>query len=319
MLSRRAVIGGLSASLVSMQARAAWPERPITLLHGFGPGGGADITARLIGEALGRALGQSVVIEPKPGAGTTLASAQLAQSAPDGYTLAIIASSYSSTAALYKSLPYRPLEDITLISLVGQSPFVLANNAESDIRTFSGLLDATRKGPLLSYGTSGVGSGAHLTMEYLSQLADVKFQHVPFRGGAQAIVEVLGKRIDFMVDPPLSMMEQLKAGKLRALAVASSQRAPGFPDVGTVAEAGFAGFNMSAWYGLAGPPKLPDVIARQLHDATATALSADSFKQKFRNVGSDPGASSPQDFKDLIASEISRWTAVIEKAHLERI
>src|SRR5262249_11244187 len=153
--------------------------------------------------------------------------------------------------------------------------------------------DAARKGPAPSYGTSGVGSGAHLTMEYLSQLAGVKFQHVPFRGGAQAIVEVLGKRIDFMVDPPLSMMEQLKAGKLRALAAASGQRAPGFPDVGTIAEAGFTGFNQSAWFGLAAPPKLPEAIARQLHDTTAAVLSADSLKQKFRDAGGDASASSP--------------------------
>jgi tripartite-type tricarboxylate transporter receptor subunit TctC len=319
MLSRRSVIAGLAANAVALPAMAEWPEKNITLLHGLAPGGGLDITARLLADGLSRKLGKAVVVESKPGAGTTLASTQTARAEPDGYQLAVIASSFSGSAALYKELSYRPMEDFSFISLVTQSPFIIANNAESDVATFPQFLEKSRSGQIITYGTSGVGSGAHLTMEYINQLAGVKFQHVPFRGGAPIITEILGKRIDLMVDPPLSMMEQFKAGKMRPVAVTTSQRFSAFPNVPAVAEAGLPNLDVSAWFGLAGPSGLSDAMIKRLHDVSAEVLSEDAVKEKFRELGSSAGSSTPKEFKDLVAADIARWTSVIDKANIARI
>ena len=203
MITRRGVVAGLSASgAFPYVAQAAWPDRPITILHGFAPGGGADANARIAAEGLSRVLGQTVIVESKSGAGTTLASAQLVRAAPDGYTIGLVATSYCASAALYKKLPYRPIEDISAISLLSEAPYVIVTYAEHPARSLPQMLDMARKqGGSISYGTPGVGSGNHLATELLAQRAGVKLTHVPFRGGAQAVVEVLAQRIDFMITP----------------------------------------------------------------------------------------------------------------------
>jgi tripartite-type tricarboxylate transporter receptor subunit TctC len=184
MLSRRAVVGGLSvAAFASKPSFAAWPERPITMLHGLAPGGGADANARIAADGLGKLLGQSIIVESKPGAGTTLASAQLTRAAPDGYTIALIAPSYAASAALYRKLSYRPIEDISPISLVSEAPYVFVTYAEHPAQTLQQMLEMARKqGGGITYGTPGVGSGPHLTTELLAQRAGVKLTHLPFRG-----------------------------------------------------------------------------------------------------------------------------------------
>ena len=260
MLSRRALLAGLSVTLLPFEARAAWPERAITLLHGFAPGGGTDTTARIIAEGLSKVLGQTIIVETKPGAGTTLAGAQLARATPDGYTISMITATYAASSAFYKQLPYKPVGDLRGISLVSESPYMFCNSTESPIANLAQMIAAAKAGKSLSYGTPGVGSGPHLIVEQISQLAGVKFVHIPFRGGSQAVIDVLAGRVDFMVDPPISMTEQIKAGKFRALAVTTAQRFPGFEDVPTVAEAGFPGFAAPGWYGLVGPVGMPDAV-----------------------------------------------------------
>jgi tripartite-type tricarboxylate transporter receptor subunit TctC len=321
MLNRRALLAGVSASLLPLQAKAAWPERAITLLHGFAPGGGTDTTARVIAEGLSKALGQTMVVETKPGAGTTLAGAQIARAAPDGYTISLITATYAASSAFYKSLPYRPVDDLKGICQVSESPYMFSNNAESPYKSLAELIAAAQKAEPLTftYGTPGVGSGPHLIVEQISQLAGVKFQHIPFRGGAQAVIEVLAKRVDFMVDPPISMMEQIKAGKFRALAVTTAERFPSFPDVPTVAEAGFPGYSAPAWYGLVGPLGLPDDVVARLHAATVALLREDGVKERLLSLGSQARSSSPTAITDLLASDVKRWGDVLEKARIERI
>lgn len=321
MITRRAVVAGLSASAAFPSvARAAWPERPITMLHGFAPGGGADANARIAAEGLGRALGQTVIVESKAGAGTTLASAQLARSAPDGYTIALVATSYGASAAFYKKLPYRPIEDISAISLFSEAPFVIVTYAEHPARSLPDLIEIARKqGGAVSYGTPGVGSGAHLASELLAQRTGVKFTHVPFRGGAQAVVEVLAQRIDFMMDPPLSMIEHLKSGKFRALAVSMTTRFPGLPDIPTVQELGISGFDVPAWYGLIAPAGTPEPLIQRLNAATVEVLATPAARDRLIALGAIPKSSSPKELADLIAADIARWSDVIDKAGIERI
>ena len=321
MITRRGLVAGLSASGVfPYVAQAAWPDRSITMLHGFAPGGGADATARIAAEGLSRVLGQTVVVESKSGAGTTLASAQLVRAAPDGYTIALVATSYSASAALYKKLPYRPIEDISAIGLLSEAPYVIVTYAEHPARSLPQMLDMARKqGGSISYGTPGVGSGGHLTTELLAQRAGVKLTHVPFRGGAQAVVEVLAQRIDFMIDPPLSMIEHLKSGKFRALAVSTTTRFPGLPDIPTVQELGISNFDVTAWFALVAPAATPDPVVQRLNAATGEVLAAPAARDRLLALGAVPKSSSPKELADLIAADIRRWTEVVEKAGIERI
>lgn len=325
MLNRRALLAGVSASLLPFQAKAqtkpAWPERAITLLHGFAPGGGTDTTSRVLAEGLSKILGQTVVVETKPGAGTTLAGAQLVRAAPDGYTISLITATYAASSAFYKSLPFKPVDDLKGIGQISEAPYMFSCNADASYKNFADLIAAAKtKGDLsLTYGTPGVGSGPHLIIEQISQLAGVKFQHIPFRGGAQAVVEVLANRVDFMGDPPISMIEQIKAGKFRALGVSTAERFPSFPDVPTLAEAGFPGYAAPGWYSLVGPAGLPDDIVTRIHDATVTLLQDEAIKERLLSLGSQAKTSTPKEVTDLLASDVKRWSGVLDKAKIERI
>jgi tripartite-type tricarboxylate transporter receptor subunit TctC len=321
MFSRRSLIAGLSATVVLPKAVwAAWPERPISMVHGFAPGGGADATARIAADGLGKLLGQTVLVESKPGAGTTLAAAQAARAAPDGYTILLATAGFAASAALYKKLSYRPVEDFAGVSLLTEAPYLIATNAEHPAQTLQQMLDlAKAKSGQVTYGTPGVGSGPHLMVELIGQMTGVKFTHVPFRGGAQAVVEVLARRIDFMVDPPLSMIEHVRSGKFRALAVTTAKRSPSFPDTPTVAEAAVPAFEAAAWFGLIGPRGMPDDIVQRLNAACASVLADSAVREKIKGLGAEARHSSPKEITNLIATDIKRWSDVVEKANIERI
>ncbi|HKS62538.1 MAG TPA: tripartite tricarboxylate transporter substrate-binding protein [Xanthobacteraceae bacterium] len=321
MIDRRALLAGVAASaFIPRQSFAAWPERPITMLHGFAPGGGADATARVAADGLSKVLSQPVLVESKPGAGTTLAAGQLVRAAPDGYTIALVTSTYASSAALYKKLPYRPVEDISPIGQLTESPYVIATHEDHPAQTLEKMIEAAKKqSGNLTYGTPGVGSGPHLITELLAQRAGIKLTHVPFRGGAQAVVEVLARRIDFMVDPPLSMIEHIRSGKFRALAVSTAERFPSFPAVPTVAEQGFPGFAAPAWFALAAPAATPAPVLERLSATTADVLADTAVRERLRVLGAEAKTSSPQALMQLIVADIKRWSEVIDRAGIERI
>ncbi|HEX5211555.1 MAG TPA: tripartite tricarboxylate transporter substrate binding protein [Pseudolabrys sp.] len=319
-ISRRTVLAGLAAFGLPMSAKAAWPERPIVLIHGFGPGGGVDVTARILATGLSKRLGQPVVVESKPGAATTIAAGQLARAAPDGYTLALFASTYGAAAAMYRKLAFRPVDDFSTISMVAEYPYVFAINAENPVQSFSDLLKVARSSskPLL-FGTPGLGSAQHLLVEQLGQMTKIKFQHVPFRGGAQALNELLAKRIDFMVDPPTILVQQANSGKVRILAVTSAKRFSGLPNTPTVAETGVPGFDVPGWVGLVAPAGLPEPVVTKLASAVAAVLAEPEVVERFRALSDDPTPSSPGQLKARIASDISRWTSVIDLAKIARV
>lgn len=321
-LTRRAVLAGLSATaaLPSTQAFAAWPERNITMIHGLAPGGGVDVTARLVADGLSKRLSQQVVVEPRPGAAGTLAMAQVARAAPDGYTLGYIPSGHAVSAATYKSLPYHPINDFTIIGQAIEFPFVIVTHAEHPIRTVPDLIK-TAKGaakPLLG-GVPGQGSPQHLLIEYFSRLAGIKIQVVPFKGGALALNELLGKRIDFLIDPPIALLGQINSGKLHPIGVTSATRFARLPNVGTVAEAGFPGFSVTSWMGVVAPAKLPAPIAARLNAELAALVKEPAVTERIRKMGSEPKSGPPEDFKSRIAADIARWTKVIADAGIERI
>jgi tripartite-type tricarboxylate transporter receptor subunit TctC len=328
-LTRRAVLAGLSATGAMSGAMPAvaqpgggagnWPNRPITMVHGLPPGGSVDGIVRIISEALGSRLGQSVVVDARPGAGATLAATQVARAAPDGYTLLGIPSGHAVSAAMYRKLGYRPVEDFSYISTVTEYPFVLVTHPEHPAKTLKDLvaLARLRKEPLLYGGPNGTLQ--HLSVELLGRVADIRVQLVPYRGSPQAVADLLGKRLDFMLDPPTAHLAAIKSGQLRALATTGAARFFALPDVPTVAEQGIKDFVIGSWQGVIGPAGLPDDIVKRLIKEIAAVPADPAVVARLKALGNDPKASTPEEFRSRVASDIDRWTKVIAAANIERI
>jgi tripartite-type tricarboxylate transporter receptor subunit TctC len=320
-LSRRAVVGGLAGLMASKaHAEPDWPSRTITIIHGYQAGGPSDVVARIIADGLTKSLGQSVIVEPRPGASGISASAQIARATPDGYTLGVIPSGHASVAATFANLPYRSVEDFTTITLASEYPYVMATNVESGIKSVAELIAAahSRATPLL-YGTPGVGSGPHLAIELFAIETKIKVEHVPYHGSAPAVMELVAGRLDFMMDPPASMMEFIRTGKLRALAVSSANDFCALPATPTVAQSGVPGFDVSAWQGLIAPAGLPDPIVRRLNAETVRILKDPMTIERMHTFGNEPAPSTPEEFHKRLVDDIAKWTALAEQIHFVKI
>src|SRR5580704_1186998 len=236
-LTRRALTGGLVGLAVTRAGAAAeWPARTIAIIHGFPPGGPSDVVARAIADGLSKALGQSVIVESRPGASGTTAAAQVARAAPDGHTLMVIPSGHPATAATFAKLPFRPVADFTMITLASTYPYVMSVPSATGIKSVAELVDVGRtRAAALTFGTPGTGSGPHLAIELFALTTKIKVQHIPFRGSAPAVTELIAGRLDFMMDPPASMMQFIVDGRLRTLAVSSAERYFALPDTPTLA------------------------------------------------------------------------------------
>ena len=322
-LTRRVVIGGVAA--VAAGAGAAhgedkWPSRTITIVQGFPAGGPSDVVARLIADNLQEALGQPVIVEPRPGASGTSAAAFVARAAPDGYTLMVVPAGHASTAATFAHLSYRPVDDFTMISLISEYPYVMCTNADSGIKSVADLLNAAHEGsePLL-YGTSGVGSGPHLAIELFALKTKIKVQHVPFRGSAPAVEELVAGRLDFMMDPPATLLSFVKSGKLNALAVSSAKPYFALPKTPTIAESGIKGFDVRAWQGLVAPANLPEPIVTRLNGEVADILADPTVVERLHAFGNEPAPSTPQEFAKRLSDDIAMWTALAEAIHFQKI
>ncbi len=320
-LTRRALVGGLGGLAVTRaRAQAGWPARTITIIHGFPPGGPSDVVARIIADGLSKALGQSVIVEARPGASGTTAAAQVARAAPDGYTLMVIPSGHPTTAVTFAKLPFRPVDDFTMITLASTYPYVMAVPSATGIKSAAELIDLgqTRATPL-TYGTPGTGSGPHLAIELLALQTKINVQHIPFRGSAPAVTELIAGRLDFMMDPPASMMEFIRDGRLRALAISSTKHYFALPDTPTLAEAGVAGFDVTGWHGLIAPAALPAPIVSRLNSEVTRILKEPATIERLHAFGNEPAPSSPEEFKQRIESDIAKWTTVANQIHFEKI
>src|SRR5262245_2543959 len=269
----RALLGAILVSgALPYAATAAWPERPITLVHGFAAGGNADVTARVVAERLQALLGQSVVVEPKPGAGGRAAAGLIARAPADGYALFMLPGGHAASAALYDQLPYDSLNDFTFIGLVTQIPFVVVTYPEHAIKTVPELIAAARSAqePII-YSTSGVGTGQHLAAELFTAMAGIKLKHLPSKGGTAVPTMLLGKHIELGFEPPPTLLELIKDGKLRAIATTGPARFFALPDVATIGET-VAGYEVTSYFGLAGPPGLPAEVVQRLNEATVAMV-----------------------------------------------
>jgi tripartite-type tricarboxylate transporter receptor subunit TctC len=304
-----------SAVLGGAQAQAGYPDRPVTVVDGFVPGGGSDIVARLLATRLQAELGQPVVVENRPGASGTLGMAAVLRARPDGYMLAIgTISSLSVLPQVMVRKPYDPLSDITPILLVASVPQVVVVNENSPFRDLRALLDHARANPgKLNFASSGIATSQHLAGELLARSAGVEMTHVPYRGSGQALADLMAGQVDLNVDTLPTNLPHIRAGKLRALAVTTPERVEWLPEVPTVAESGFPGFDRKVWYMIVGPAGLPAPIVERWAAALNAALATPAIAQRLRETGFMLGGGTPATAAAMLRSENER-NAVIARA-----
>ena len=310
-----ALAAGAAVLAVPTVRAQAWPAKPIRVIVPYPPGGFTDVTARLVTQKLQERLGQTVLVDNKPGANGIIGADALAKSPPDGYTFAVVIAAHAANTTLYPKLPYDPSKDLQAVSLIGVSPLVAAANNDAPFKTAAELIDYARKNPgKVSFGSSGSGSAVHLTTEYLKALTQTQMVHIPYKGAAAALTDLMGGQIQLFMDAAQGLINPGKTGKVRLIGVASEKRLPALPDVPTFIEQGVKGFTGSTWAGLLAPAGTPTAIVKRVADEVAAIVKLDDIKAKFEALGTIPAGSTPAEFETFIASETAKWGKVIRDA-----
>jgi tripartite-type tricarboxylate transporter receptor subunit TctC len=306
----------LSVAALSAQAQS-FPTRPVTIFVPYSAGGAVDVLARTIAQSLSKSWGQQPVIENRPGAGGVIASQALAQSAPDGYRLILVASGHPLNQFFYPKLPYDTFKDFTAITEVAYSPLAVVVSAKDGARNLQELLAIARQKPeALSYGMSGNGTSAHLAGELLNYMAGVKILAIPYKGGAPALTAVLAGDIPMSINPLPEVVGQLDGGFVRAIAVTTATRSKAMRDVPTVAESGVPGYETSVWWGFLGPAGMaPELVAR-INADLLTSLKDPAVLATFDKLGATPVGSSPQEFETFMRAEAAKWGPVLKQANI---
>jgi tripartite-type tricarboxylate transporter receptor subunit TctC len=296
-----------------------YPSRPIRLVAPFPPGGGADISARILADALGPGLGQTAVVDNRAGAGSILGTDIVSKSAPDGYTLLLGPISLAFNAALYRKLPYDTLRDFSPISLVTDQPNILVANVSLPAKSFKEFIGLARAQPgKLTYGSAGVGTGTHLAMELLLMSQKAEMVHVPYKGAGPALTGLIGNEISAFLSTFASALPHVKSERLRAFGVTSAHRAPTLPDVPTIAESGIPGYEYTTWYGLLAPAGTPRTIIEKVNRAAVEALGSPKTVERYVGQGLTPIPSTPAQFAAHLKSEIAKWSKVVRDAGIPR-
>ncbi|MBT8541255.1 tripartite tricarboxylate transporter substrate binding protein [Polynucleobacter paneuropaeus] len=290
-----------------------YPSKPIRLIVPFPPGGPTDIVARPLAILLGDRLKGQIVIENKGGAGGSIGADLVAKSLPDGYTLFMgTVGTNAINGSLYKQLPYDMTRDFTPIALVATAPVVIVVNSSDRIKTLAELIAEARSKPdTIAYGTAGNGTPGHLTAALFESTTQIKLKHIPYKGSAPAVTDLIGNQIPLVFDPIQSVLPHISSGKLRALAVTSKTRSPLLPNVPTVAELGYPQFESTAWWALFGPAKLPDSITKKLRVDTERVAQSAAFKERLGNLGVQPNTDFKESLANFQTSEIAKWARVV--------
>ena len=316
---RVAAVLGCAISLVASTASAqSFPEKAIKVVVGYPAGGAVDIVARTVGQSMAGSLGQAVVVENKPGAGTNIAVRSVIDAAPDGYTLLLAANALAANMALYQPAPFDAERDLVPVSLVGRVPVVIATNAQSGMASLGKMIEMAKAKPgFVNFATPGNGSTPHLAVELFARAAGIKLSHVPYKGGAPAITDVLGGQLPLVAANALEVLPHVKSGKLRVLAVMSTARSASLPDVPTIAESGFPGFEASVWYGFVAPAATPKPIVAKLHAEVQKALQTAEVKERMTSVGGEVNLGTAEQFGALIRSERGRYEKLVREAQIK--
>lgn len=315
----------LAADAAALPAisRLAWaqsyPTRPVRLLVGYAAGGGNDIVARLIGQWLGDRLGQQFVVENRPGAGTNIATEEAAKAAPDGYTLLLVGPPNAINATLYKKLHFNFIHDIAAVGGITSVPLLMALHPSVPVKTVPELIAYAKASPgKLNMASAGVGSGSHLAGELFEMMTGIRVVHVPYRGAAPALADLLGGRVQIMFPTMVAAKKYVMDGKLRALAITAMSRWEELPELPTVNEF-VPGFEVSAWYGIGAPRNTPSDVVERLNKEINSGLADPKLKARFAALGGVVLGGSPGDFSRLIADETVKWGKVIRTANIERV
>ena len=312
-----AFLAAFAAALALPATAQSYPARPIRLVVPAAHGGGTDINARILAEGLTPVLGKPIIVDNRPGAGTTLGSDIVAKAAADGYTLLISPNSLALNAALYRKLPYDTLRDFIPISLVADQPNVLVAHPSLPARSFKEFVALSRSQPgKLTYASGGVGVGSHLAMELLLMSQKVELVHVPYTGVGPALTALLGNQHSVFLSTFASALPHIKAERLRAFGVTSAKRASTLPEVPTIAEAGVPGYEYSTWYGLLAPARTPSAIIAKFNQVMGDVLNSQKIREQYVSQGLTPIPSTPAEFSAYLRSETEKWTKAVRAANI---
>jgi tripartite-type tricarboxylate transporter receptor subunit TctC len=295
----------------------AYPAKPVRILVGFAPGGAMDIVARTVGQKMSPGLGQPVVVENKPGAASNIAIRLLIDSPPDGYTVMLVANGLTANPFLYTQQPFDPNTDVVPVTLVARLPVVIAANAGSELSTLRKVIDASKARPgSVNYGSPGSGSTPHLAVELFARAAGISLTHVPYKGGAPAITDVLGGQLPLVAVNAVEVLPHVKAGKLRVLAALSAERVATLPDAPTIAESGFPGFEASVWHAFIAPKGTPPAIVEKLKTEIHKALADPEVKERLAGLGAVVSPTTSQELATLVRTEHERYGRLIREAKI---
>ena len=294
-----------------------YPQKPIRLVLPFAPGGGTDFLARTLSERLAEALGASIIVDNRTGAGGTIGTALVAKAPPDGYTLLFTSASYTFNPGLYKDLPFDPVRDFKPVTMFAKEANLLAVHPSLPVSTVKDFVALARKRPgEITYGSGGIGSNIHLSTELLLHMAGIRLTHVPYKGGGPATTAVMTGEVQVMLPGIQPALPLVKAGRLRAIAVTTKQRSPALPELPSIDEAGVRGYDKAAWYGLLAPAAVPDAVIARLHQAAVKVLRNPEVEKRLTAQGAIVVGNTPAEFDAFVRTEIAAWSSLIAKMKL---
>jgi tripartite-type tricarboxylate transporter receptor subunit TctC len=294
-----------------------WPDKPVTLVVPFPPGGTTDVLARALAERLQPLLGQPVIVESKPGAGATLGADLVAKARPDGYTLLVGAVHHTIASSVYKRLPYDFERDFRPLTVIAMVPNVLVVNASSPARTVAELVAQAKSAkPGLSYGSNGNGTAQHLIGTQFQNLTGTELLHIPYKGSGPLTTDLLGGQVTMSFDTITPVLPHIKAGKLRPLAVTTARRSSALPDVPTLAESGLAGFDIGTWFGVLAPAATPAAVTTRLSDAMRQVIASPEFRARMAEIGAEPVGNTPEQMARQIREETERFARLVKQANV---
>jgi tripartite-type tricarboxylate transporter receptor subunit TctC len=300
-------------------AQSTYPVRPVRIVVPSPPAGGTDIVARVLADHLSKALGQPFVVENRPGAGNMIGIESVARAAPDGYTLLMVPSTLALNSVLYKKVNYDPVKDFSPITVAASAPNVLVINPKVPAKSLAEFIALAKAKPGdLTYGTPGIGTSPHMSMELLKSLAGIDIRHIPYRGTAPALTDVVSGQITGMFSNALSVRAQIEAGQVRALGLSGIKHSTALPNVPPIAEAGVPGYDATQWYGLVAPAGVPSDIIARIHGEAVKALASQEMSEKLAADGAEAVGNTPAEFAALIKSELEKWTNVANAAGIEK-